>query len=140
MLYDATLTRRMLDSAPYLCLQSDHDLCDLVARLLSALGESRLAATQGNVCRFQTSTAAAVESVTKSSTMQTSLAPTLSAAIVLDRRGRRYVSQDDILYRLRFWTEDEWLALPTDARPFVSTYDPELSCWAGLEPAPHLTN
>ncbi len=53
---------------------------------------------------------------------------------------RLHVSHNDNLYRLRFWAEDEWVVLPLDARPVVSTYDPDLEFWVGLEPAPHLTN
>ena len=60
--------------------------------------------------------------------------------LVLDGRGRLYVSYNDILYRLRFWSEDEWAALPFGGRPVVSSYDADLHFWAGLESAARLNN
>ena len=72
--------------------------------------------------------------------MHASLSPAPSARLVLDRRGHPYVSHNNILYRLRFWTEDEWAALPPNGRPVISTFNPKLGSWVGLEPAPYLTN
>jgi len=126
MFYDTTLTARTQDSVPYIRLEADHDFRNLVARLLSALGGRRHAST--------------ARSLTSSPALSICPPPVESAPLVLDRRGRLYVSHDEILHRLRFYAAEEWAALPCDGRPVASSYDPRLGCWAGLEPVPHLNN
>jgi hypothetical protein len=70
--------------------------------------------------------------------MNDCLAPFESSPIVWDSRGRLYLSHDDLIYRLRFWAEQEWLDLPADFRPVALTYSAALACWVGLEPAPQM--
>lgn len=43
------------------------------------------------------------------------------------------VTHQGILHRLRFWTEEEWEALPEGSRPALAEYVPGL-CWVGAIP------
>jgi hemin uptake protein HemP len=136
MFCDGTLTARTLESVPCIHLELDHNLRDLVARLLSALADQSVPANTGICDRFRTAGNAPVASATTSPTVNASLSTALSVPALLDPRGRLHVSHNGSVYRLRFWTTDEWDVLPFDARPVVSTYESDLECWLGLEPAP----
>ena len=59
-----------------------------------------------------------------------------ATALVLDDRGHQYMSHGGVLYRVRYYTEEEWALLPMDSRPVAWSYDPELECWVSLEPVP----
>lgn len=41
-----------------------------------------------------------------------------------------FVTHDGILHRLRFWSEEEWEALPAACRPKLAENVPGL-CWVG---------
>ena len=61
--------------------------------------------------------------------------PRGATALILDDRGHLHVSHGGVLYRVRYYTEEEWAMLPMESRPVASSYDPELECWVSLEPA-----
>jgi hypothetical protein len=61
-------------------------------------------------------------------------------ASFLDRRGHPCGRRDGLLYRIRFWAEDEWAALPIADRPADHAYSHALACWASLEPVDRLNN
>jgi hypothetical protein len=60
--------------------------------------------------------------------------------ISFDSRGHQYIHGDGMIYRLRFWSEEEWAALPMADRPADCAYKAELDCWVGLLTAPELDN
>jgi hypothetical protein len=41
-----------------------------------------------------------------------------------------FVTQDGVFHRLRFWSEEEWEALPPECRPELAEHVPGL-CWVG---------
>ena len=48
-----------------------------------------------------------------------------------------YATHRGMLYRVRFWSEQEWEALPDACRPKLAEYIPGL-CWVGAIPVEHL--
>ncbi len=72
--------------------------------------------------------------------MKTPLVSFAPAPTISESRGRLHVCIEDRLYRLRFWSEEEWAALDEDSRPAIASFSPWLGCWVEAEPAPHLNN
>ncbi len=67
--------------------------------------------------------------------MNACLMPCEVTPLMLDSRSHLYVRSGDVLYRVRFYTEEELAAQASDSRPVASFYDAELECWVRLEPA-----
>ncbi len=74
-----------------------------------------------------------------------------AAILSFDSRGHQYVSHDGLIYRLRFWSEEEWATLPIRSRPVACATtqtwaagwawrrhpSQQLSKWPRLFPASH---
>ena len=135
MFVDGSSTARTQKNVPYIHLDADHDFRDLVARLLSVLGRQKTSPIPGNRASGRNVTPATPGSATKAGP-----SPCGSAPLVIHRDGRLYVNHHGVVYRLRFWIQEEWATLPHSRNIVVSSYDHALGVWAGLEPAPHLTN
>jgi hypothetical protein len=45
-----------------------------------------------------------------------------------------YATERGVLYRLAFWTESEWEAVPAGQRPRLAEHVPGLRCWVGAVP------
>lgn len=58
-------------------------------------------------------------------------------AISLHVSHAGYTTHQGRLYRLRFWSEQEWAALPEGSRPELAEYIPGL-CWVGAVPVEDL--
>ncbi len=67
--------------------------------------------------------------------MNVCLTPREATPLMLDSRGHLYVRPGGLLYRVRFYTEEELAAQASDSRPVASFYDAALECWVRLEPA-----
>ena len=72
--------------------------------------------------------------------MSTSLFAFPRSRVVTEVSGRMHVQIEDRIYRLRFWSDDEWTSLAEDHRPANACYSHWLGCWVGAVPAPQLNN